>query len=236
MRNIFNGIAATLLMGGMAAAAERPVPGTEFPRPPPGPMTFFLTSHGPGKGADLGGLAGADAHCQKLATDAGAGQFIWHAYLSTDGENGKKGINARDRIGKGPWRNAKGAIVAKDVADLHNDTVELGRKGNLINKVTALTEKGEMVPGEGDKPNKHDVLTGTRADGRAFNDKFDRTCSNWTSGADGKGSANLGHFDRQSSLTSASWNDAHPSRGCSQPNLISTGGDGLFYCFAVDGK
>ena len=235
MRNIFNGMAVTLLLTGMASAADLPVPSTDFPRPPKGPMTFFLTSQGSGKGADLGGLAGADAHCQKLATDAGAGQFTWHASLSTDGRDGKPIVNARDRIGKGPWRNAKSAVIAKSVSDLHGDTVAEGRNGNLLNKATALSERGELIPGEGDKPNKHDVLTGTQQDGRAYKDKYDHTCSTWTNGSD-KGSAQLGHFDRLSSFTSMSWNSAHPSTGCSEEKLAATGSGGLFYCFAVDGK
>lgn len=236
MRHIFNFLAASSLIAFSASAADRISPSTDFPRPPRGPMTFFLTSHGSGKGADLGGLAGADAICQKLATEAGAGQLTWHAYLSTDGENGKPGINARDRIGKGPWHNAKGAMVAQNLADLHGDTVELAQKGNFIHKWSALNEKGEKVPGEGDTPNKHDVLTGSTTDGRSFKDTtYDHTCSNWTSSAE-TGSAQLGHFDRMSMITSTSWNSAHPSTGCSQEKLISTGSDGLFYCFAIDGK
>jgi hypothetical protein len=197
-------------------------------------MTFFLTSQGPGKGADLGGLAGADKHCQELAASVGAGGKTWRAYLSTQG-NGA--VNARDRIGKGPWSNAKNVVVAKDVAELHGT--------NNLTKQTSLSEKGDVINGSGDKPNRHDVLTGSQADGTAFPAGQDRTCSNWTSST--KGSAMLGHFDRKGlrdDAPSKSWNMSHPSRepkdgsapgqGCSQTALRGTGGDGLFYCFAVN--
>jgi hypothetical protein len=195
---------------------------------PPAPMTFFVTSAGPGNGANLGGLAGADAHCQKLATAAGAGNRTWHAYLSTSAADGKPAVNARDRIGKGPWHNAKGAMVAKDLGNLHGDTLDEARTGNLVTKNNGLTEKGDKVNGVGDTPNTHDVLTGSQADGRAYTDAADHTCKNWTSG--GEGTAQLGHFDRNGG--GVSWNSAHPSRGCSQENLVATGGAGLFYCFA----
>ncbi|KJC35313.1 hypothetical protein [Bradyrhizobium sp. LTSP857] len=194
-------------------------------------MTFFVTSSGPGKGADLGGLDGADAQCQKLAQSAGAGTRSWRAYLSTQAADGKPAVNARDRIGKGPWQNAKGATVAKDVADLHG--------ANKINKETALTEKGEIVNGYGDQPNRHDILTGSQPDGTAFVGSDDRTCKNWTSST--QGAAMLGHSDINGPATNPtvkSWNSAHPSRGpdggCSQADLKSTGGDGLLYCFAVN--
>ncbi|KJC39792.1 lectin [Bradyrhizobium sp. LTSP849] len=194
-------------------------------------MTFFVTSSGPGKGADLGGLDGADAQCQKLAQSAGAGTRSWRAYLSTQAADGKPAVNARDRIGKGPWQNAKGAAVAKDVADLHS--------ANKINKETALTEKGEIVNGYGDQPNRHDILTGSQPDGTAFVGSDDRTCKNWTSST--QGAAMLGHSDINGPATNPtvkSWNSAHPSRGpdggCSQADLKSTGGDGLLYCFAVN--
>jgi hypothetical protein len=200
---------------------------------PKGPPTFFVTSVGLGKGADLGGLDGADKHCQALATAAGIGNHTWRAYLSTQKTKTAPAVNARDRIGKGPWFNMKGAQVAASLADLHGDTLELARKGNLISKSSALTEKGEPVPGEGDKPNYHDVLTGSQTDGRAYKDALDHTCSNWTSSAP-DGSAQLGHVDRNSSSTSISWNSVHPSRGCTQENLIATGGNGLFYCFAAE--
>jgi hypothetical protein len=191
-------------------------------------MTFFITSSGPGKGADLGGLTGADAQCQKLAQAVGATGKTWHAYLSTQGQGA---VNAKDRIGKGPWQNAKGVVVAKDVADLHG--------ANNLTKQTALNEKGEVVNGRGDTPNRHDVLTGSQADGTAFTGADDRTCGNWTSST--QGAAMLGHSDRTGLDESApmkSWNASHPSRGaeggCSQADLKSTGGDGLLYCFAVN--
>jgi hypothetical protein len=194
-------------------------------------MTFFVSSSGPGKGGDLGGLDGGDAQCQKLAQAAGAGTKTWHAYLSTQGADGKPAVNARDRIGKGPWQNAKGVEIAKDVAELHS--------ANKINKETALTEKGEMVNGYGDQPNRHDVLTGSQPDGTAFAGSDDRTCKNWTSST--QGAAMLGHTDLNGPATNPtvkSWNAAHPSRGpdggCSQADLKSTGGDGLLYCFAVN--
>lgn len=191
----------------------------------PAGMTFFVTSQGLGKGADLGGLAGADAHCTALAHAAGATAKTWHAYLSTQGAGA---VNARDRIGKGPWTSAKGAVIAKDVADLHSDH-------NNLTKQTALSEKGEVINGRGDTPNRHDILTGSQADGTAFTDAQDHTCKNWTSSTDG--SAMLGHADRvglRDDAPSRSWNASHPSRGCSQDGLRSTGGDGLLYCFAVD--
>jgi hypothetical protein len=194
-------------------------------------MTFFITSAGSGKGADLGGLKGADQHCQALAQAAGAGSHTWHAYLSTSASGGEAALNARDRIGKGPWKNAKGVIIAKDVDELHGN--------NNLNKQTALTEKGEPVNGRGDTPNMHDILTGSQPDGRAFANGDDRTCRNWTSS--GEGAAMVGHHDRQGLRdddASKSWNSSHLSRGtgggCSQEALRSTGGNGLFYCFAVN--
>jgi hypothetical protein len=194
-------------------------------------MTFFVTSVGPGKGADLGGLAGADQICQRLAQSAGAGNHTWHAYLSTQAADGQPAVNARDRIGHGPWQNAKGAVIAKDVDGLHG--------GNNVAKQTALTEKGDVVNGFGDTPNKHDALTGTQPDGRAFLPGDDKTCRNWTSST--QGTAIVGHIDRQGLRdddASKSWNSSHPSRGpdggCSQADLRSTGGDGLFYCFAAE--
>lgn len=197
------------------------------PLPAQSNMSFFITSSGPGKGADLGGLAGADRHCQNLAAAAGAGNKTWRAYLSTTASAGQPAVNARDRIGKGPWYNAKGVKIADSVADLHSDR-------NNLNKQTALTEKGEVVNGRGDKPNKHDILTGSQADGTAMSgDPATTTCNNWTSS--GEGSAQVGHHDRQGGgANGSSWNSAHPSRGCSQANLQGTGGDGLFYCFAIN--
>ena len=191
-------------------------------------MSFFVTSVGPGKGADLGGLAGADRHCQQLASAVGAGAKTWHAYLSTQGAGA---VNARDRIGKGPWMNAKGVTIAKDVAELHGT--------NNLTKQTALTEKGDVNNGRGDTPNRHDILTGSQADGTAFPDGQDRTCRNWTSSS--QGTAMVGHADRtglSEDPPQKSWNSSHPSRGadggCSQADLRSTGGDGLIYCFALN--
>jgi len=197
--------------------------------PSPPPMNFFVTSVGLGRGADLGGLAGADKHCQTLAQAAGAGGKTWRAYLSTQGANA---VNARDRIGKGPWFGAKGGRVAQNVADLHGDTLEAARVGNSLTKATALNEKGERVTGNGDTPNVHDILTGSQADGTAYKDPADKTCKNWTSSAT-DGSAQVGHHDRTGG-PNVSWNSVHASRGCSQENLIATGGAGLFYCFAID--
>jgi hypothetical protein len=190
------------------------------------PMGFFITST-PMSGGNLGGLAGADKHCQMLAAAAGS-KREWRAYLSTQGPGA---VNARDRIGTGPWANAKGQIVAKDLAHLHGDTVELAQLGNNISRNTALTEKGEVVPGQGAQPaNQHDILTGSTTGGRAFTDGMDHTCNNYTSNA--AGSVQLGHHDRGGG-GNTSWNSAHPSKGCSQPNLVSTGGNGYFYCFAA---
>ena len=194
--------------------------------------SFFITSVGPGKGGDLGGLTGADSHCQQLAQAAGAGGKTWHAYLSTQAAGGAAAVNARDRIGKGPWQNAKGMVIAKDVAELHSAS-------NNLTKQTALTEKGEVNNGRGDTPNRHDILTGSQADGTAFPADPDRTCKNWTSAT--QGAAMVGHSDRQGLRdddASKSWNSSHPSRGtdggCSQADLKSTGGDGLLYCFAAN--
>jgi hypothetical protein len=200
-------------------------------------MTFFITSAGPGKGGDLGGLAGADAHCQSLAQAAGAGNKTWRAYLSTNARGGANPVHARDRIGNGPWHNAKGAVIATSVTDLHSDN-------NKISKANALDERGQPIKVRGDKPNMHDILTGSDKDGRAFPTNMDLTCRNWTSS--GSGVAMLGHADREGNPpvegsqnvaaymeTAHSWNAAHTSRGCSQPDLIATGGNGLFYCFAA---
>jgi hypothetical protein len=192
-------------------------------------MTFFITSVGPGKGGDLGGLDGADRHCQQLAQAAGSTGKTWRAYLSTQGAGA---ANARDRIGNGPWQNAKGVVVAKSVDDLHS-------AGNNLSKQTGLDEKGNLVNGRGDSPNRHDVLTGSTPEGRAFPEGDDRTCGNWTKS--GQGAAMVGHHDRmglRDDDASKSWNSSHPSRGpdggCSQADLRSTGGDGLFYCFAAN--
>lgn len=188
-------------------------------------MSFFVTSAGPGNGADLGGLDGADAHCESLAEAAGVTGRTWRAYLSTGGDGA---VNARDRIGNGPWVNAKGAEIAASVDELHSDN-------NKIGKDTALDEKGQMVKGRGDQPNMHDMLTGSQADGTAFAGSEDMTCGNWTSS--GEGAAMTGHHDRiglRDDAAARSWNTSHPSRGCSQENLAGTGGAGLFYCFAAE--
>ena len=209
------GLAALLLLG---ACASRSGAGND--------MSFFVSSAGPGRGADLGGLAGADRQCQTLASAAGAGGHSWHAYLSTTAQGGA--VNARERIGRGPWRNAKGVVVASDVEQLHGPA-------NNLNKQTALNEKGEVVNGRGDTPNMHDILTGSQPDGRAFTSGPDMTCGNWTQS--GEGTAMLGHHDRlglRDDEPSRSWNSSHPSRGCSQEALRSTGGAGLLYCFAAD--
>jgi len=185
-------------------------------------MSFFITSAGSGNGANLGGLTGADAICQKLATSAGAGNKTWRAYLSTSASGNQPAVNARDRIGKGPWQNAKGVVVAQNVDDLHSDKNKLGKENSL-------TEKGAPVNGRGDNPNTHDILTGSGPDGKALPGAM--TCNNWT-GA-GEGSARVGHHDKQGGGDNPnSWNSAHASSGCSQANLVSTGGAGLFYCFA----
>jgi len=189
-------------------------------------MSFFITSAGPGDGANLGGLEGADRHCQQLAQAAGVGDRTWRAYLSTQASGGQPAVNARDRIGAGPWYNAKGVQVAANVADLHSDNNKLGKENSL-------TEKGAMVNGRGDTPNMHDIITGSQPEGTAFPGADDTTCGNWTK--NGEGSAQVGHHDRQGGgQNPTSWNAAHGSRGCSQQNLQGTGGNGLFYCFAIN--
>jgi hypothetical protein len=188
-------------------------------------MSFFVTSANPGHGADLGGLEGADAFCETLATAAGVGELTWHAYLSTTGPGS---VNARDRIGDGPWYNYEGTLIARDVEHLHSN-------GPNLTKATTLTEKGEVLNGRGDSPNMHDILTGSTMEGRASTASGDTTCSNWTSSAE-DGSALLGHHDRQGGGDNpTSWNSAHASRGCGIENLRATGGDGRFLCFAIDG-
>jgi hypothetical protein len=192
-------------------------------------MSFFITSAGPGNGANLGGLAGADKHCQTLAAAVGAGNRTWRAYLSAAAAAGQPAVNAKDRIGKGPWMNVKGVVIAKSVEDLHSDN-------NNLKKDTALTEKGTVVNGVGDTPNQHDILTGSQSDGTlAMGEGGPATCSNWTAATDGMGAAQLGHVDRMGrGATGSSWNNAHPSRGCSQANLVATGGNGYLYCFAAN--
>ena len=189
-------------------------------------MSFFLVSKGPGDGANLGGLAGADAHCQVLAKSAGAGDKTWCAYLSTSGADGDAAVNARDRIGTGPWTGSNGVQVAKDVDDLHSDA-------NKLSKENSISESGESINGRGDSPNRHDILTGSKLDGTAFADCDDHTCRDWTySGS--YGSAQVGHHDRTGGgANPSSWNNAHGSRGCNQSDLQGTGGDGLYYCFAI---
>jgi len=190
-------------------------------------MSFFLTSNGPGDGANLGGLAGADAHCQSLAEAAGAGGKTWRAYLSNNGADSEAAVNARDRIGAGPWTSANGAQVATDVEDLHSDS-------NKLSKENSISESGDVINGRGDEPNRHDILTGSNLDGTAFSGDEDHSCRDWThNGSDG--SAQVGHHDRTGGGSNpSSWNSAHGSRGCGQSDLQGTGGDGLFYCFAID--
>jgi hypothetical protein len=214
---------AATAVAGAAAAAQQP------PAPPPAPMGFFITSVGMGNGANLGGLAGADKHCQTLAAAAGAGNRTWRAYLSTQAAGATPGVNARDRIGTGPWHNVKGQLIAANVADLHGD---IERDRNNIRKPTALNEKGGEVSGIGDKVNQHDMLTGSDSHGRVLlGAPNTTTCDNWTSNAD-TSRAMLGHHDRLGGAN-ASWNAVHLSAGCSQESLVKTGGAGLFYCFAA---
>jgi hypothetical protein len=224
---------AQLFRGLAAAAAVAMVVGSApAVRAQSADASFFVTGKSIGNGGNLGGLAGADNHCQELAQAAGIGGKTWHAYLSTQAADGKLAVNARDRIGKGPWQNVKGEVIAKDVADLHG-------AGNHVNKQTALSEKGEVINGFGDTPNRHDILTGSQPDGTAFAGPDDRTCKNWTSSL--QGAAMVGHSDVSgppTNPTAKSWNAAHPSRGpdggCSQADLKSTGGEALLYCFAVN--
>ncbi|MES2937026.1 MAG: hypothetical protein V4864_05050 [Pseudomonadota bacterium] len=218
----------------LAACTTAPSGGGTAAAPATGPMSFFVTSAGSGKGGDLGGLAGADAHCQRLAGAAGAGGRTWRAYLSVPPTNpagtapGVPAINARDRIGSGPWFNAKGTLIARNLDHLHD--------GNNIGKETALDERGNPIKGRGDTPNEHDMLTGSRSDGTAFSPQGDTTCKAWThSGADG--SAIVGHHDRNGPMPenwARSWNFSHPSAGCNQEALVRTGGAGKFYCFAAN--
>jgi hypothetical protein len=216
---------------GLAAAASFVVLAAQPAHAQSASTTFFVTSTGIGNGANLGGLAGADNQCQTLAQAAGSGAKTWRAYLSTQPADGKSAVNARDRIGNGPWQNSKGVVIAKDVTELHG--------ANNLTKQTALSEKGDVINGRGDTPNRHDVLTGSKPDGTAFEAGDDRTCKNWTSSM--QGAAMMGHADRmglRDDDASKSWNSSHPSRGpdggCSQADLRSTGGDGLLYCFAAN--
>ncbi len=217
-----------IMLTGMVIAGSLVLPAWLAAQDEALPLGFFVTSEGPGAGGDLGGLAGADAHCQALADKVGAGQREWRAYLSTQASGTTAAVNARDRIGSGPWANAKGDVIAENVDDLHYNNANLDYEH-------ALDEHGDTVNSRamGDDPNRHDILTGTQLDGTAFPPGEDRTCGNWTSSDEG--SAMVGHHDRYRFTTHGSpWNAAHPSRGCSQEALVGTGGDGLFYCFAAD--
>ncbi len=217
MKSLSAGLALSAALGvGLAVVEAQNTPN----------LSFFITSAGSGNGANLGGIAGADAHCQKLASGVGAGSRTWRAYLSMPASGGQAAVNARDRIGKGPWQNAKGVVVAQSVADLHSDK-------NLLGKEGSLTEKGAVVNGRGDTPNTHDILTGSQADGTAAAAGADTTCNGYTSSAEG--SVLMGHHDKQGGGANPnSWNSAHGSKGCSQANLVATGGAGLFYCFAAN--
>ena len=224
---------ALAAFAGLVVSAQNPpaqAPAGQGRGGPPPPMSFFITSVGKGDGANYGGLAGADAYCQSMAEAAGRGGVTWHAYLSTQGPGA---VNARDRIGNGPWFNARGGRIGQNVAELHGDTIEQARMGVALGKQLSLTDKAGIVNGVGDTPNQHDILTGSQPDGRAYTDANDHTCGNWTSNSTGRGSAQLGHSDKQGG-NNGSWNSAHPSRGCSQPDLVATGGAGLLYCFAVN--
>ncbi len=220
---------ASLLIASGAQAQQQP-PAAPPPLPQAPNMSFFVTGNGPGKGADLGGIEGADRHCQTLAERHGAVGKTWRAYLSTQPADGKPAINARERIGNGPWQNFKGTAVAASLDELHSDNNKLGFDNSL-------SERGQIIPGAGFVPNRHDVLTGSTPEGRAFPAGDDRTCRNWTSAT--QGAAMVGHIDKKGlrdDVPSRSWNSSHPSRGpdggCSQNDLRGTGGDGLFYCFA----
>ncbi|HXD19699.1 MAG TPA: hypothetical protein VN654_21945 [Vicinamibacterales bacterium] len=229
--------------------AQQAVPATQYntqgvtppqgSNPAPAKMTFFVTSVGLGKGGNLGGLAGADAHCQALATAVGAGGHTWHAYLSTQARPGQPAVNARDRIGKGPWFNwsyaqlgaPQNALISVDLADLHGDTLIQAQRGNNFFKQSARNEHGQVIHGIGDPPPiQHEILTGSKWDGRAYTDNADHTCNNWTSSS--TGAAQVGHSDRIGN--GSSWNSSNATKGCSQADLESTGGTGLFYCFAIN--
>jgi hypothetical protein len=218
-------IAAACALGfvSQVAFAQAPAPANQ--------MSFFVTSVGIGKGGDLGGLAGADAHCQRLAAAVGAGNKTWHAYLSTQSKPGRPAISARDRIGQGPWYNSKGELISESLAELHGDTIELARVGSHLFKQSALTEKGDVVAGVGDADNRHGILTGSQPDGRTYTDNSDHTCNNWTSSS--AGSTEVGHSDRIGA-GNTSWNSAEPIRSCRQEDFASRGGTGLFYCFATN--
>ena len=251
IRSVLVALTVALVLGsyiGLAQQAPAPAGGGQGrgAAAPAQPMSFFITSVGKGDGANYGGLAGADAYCQMMGAAAGRGApVVWHAYLSTQGAGA---VNARDRIGNGPWFNARGGRIGGSVAELHGDTIEQARMGNALGKQISLTKKNTIVNGVGDMPNTHDILTGSQPDGRAYTDAADHTCSNYTSNANvdpparGAGggappapgpSVQLGHSDKQGG-NNGSWNSTHASRGCSQENLVGTGGAGLFYCFAIN--
>src|ERR1700693_2057038 len=242
-------LVSTLVLASCLLLAQQTVPTTQYNTqgvtPPPGSnptpakMTFFVTSVGISKGGNLGGLAGADAHCQALATAVGAGGHTWHAYLSTQARPGQPAVNARDRIGKGPWFNwsfaqlgaPQNALISVDLADLHGDTLIQAQRGNNFFKQSARNERGQVIHGIGDPPPiQHEILTGSKWDGRAYTDSADHTCNNWTSSS--PGSAQVGHSDRIGN--GSSWNSSNATKGCSQADLESTGGTGLFYCFAIN--
>ncbi len=252
IRSVLVALSVALVLGSYIGFAQQAPPAAgggqgRAGAAPAQPMSFFITSVGKGDGANYGGLAGADAYCQMMGAAAGRGApVVWHAYASTQGPGA---VNARDRIGNGPWYNARGGLVGRGVAELHGDTIEQARLGNALGKQISLTEKNTIVNGVGDMPNQHDILTGSQPDGRAYTDAADHTCSNYTSNANveppvrGAGapatppppgpSVQLGHSDKQGG-GNGSWNSTHASRGCSQPNLVSTGGAGLLYCFAAN--
>jgi len=218
VKKAFAALAALMLVSTLPVAAQA------------NNFSFFVTSAGSGRGGDLGGLQGADNRCQSLAYTQGFGDTEWAAYLSALPRDGQPAVNARDRIGSGPWYNFRGVLIARDVTDLHSDNAN-------ITKETVLTEKGGSIPGRGDTPNQHDILTGSNLDGTVYTGEGATACDNWTSGADGQGSARVGHFDRQGGgQNPTSWNSAHDSRGCSQENLVATGGNGYFFCFAAGGN
>jgi hypothetical protein len=242
-------LVSTLILASCLLLAQQTVPTTPYNTqgvtPPPGSnptpakMTFFVTSVGISKGGNLGGLAGADAHCQALATAVGAGGHTWHAYLSTQPRPGQPAVNARDRIGNGPWFNwsfaqlgaPQNALISVDLADLHGDTLIQAQRGNNFFKQSARNEHGQVIHGIGDPPPiQHEILTGSKWDGRAYTDSADHTCNNWTSNS--TGSAQVGHSDRIGN--GSSWNSSNATKGCRQADLESTGGTGLFYCFAIN--
>ena len=224
------GAAAVAAVANGSQASENRIP--PFEQVPKGAPSFFVTSRGM-DGGNLRGLAGADAHCKALAREAGLPQADWRAYLSTQASGRTPAVHARDRIGEGPWFNVEGIRIATDLAHLHGDTLAHARAGNLVSQGSALTERKERVGGKGDPVLRHDILTGSQADGRAYDNRYDRTCRNWTY-AGAAGSAQIGHSDRDTIGLSISWNSAHQTTGCTSAALKATGGDGLFYCFAAD--